>query len=125
MGMFVLDEADEMLSKGFKDGIYDIFRELPGEIQVILLSATMPDEDLDVTKRFMRNPATILVERDESLTIVQAVIFTNTRRKVDWLTDRMKAKEFVVSAMHDDMEQKERNVIMTEFRSGSSRVLIT
>jgi len=151
--MFVLDEADEMLSKGFKDGIYDIFRELPGEIQVILLSATMPDEVLDVTKRFMRNPATILVKRDEltlegirqfyvdvekeewkfetlvelyeSLTIVQAVIFTNTRRKVDWLTDRMKAKEFVVSAMHGDMEQKERNVIMTEFRSGSSRVLIT
>jgi translation initiation factor 4A len=151
--MFVLDEADEMLSKGFKDGIYDIFRELPGEIQVVLLSATMPDEVLDVTKRFMRNPATILVKRDEltlegirqfyvdvekeewkfetlvelyeSLTIVQAVIFTNTRRKVDWLTDKMKAKEFVVSAMHGDMDQKERNVIMTEFRSGSSRVLIT
>merc|ERR1719210_266444 len=150
---FVLDEADEMLSKGFKDGIYDIFRELPGNIQVILLSATMPEEVLDVTKRFMRNPATILVKRDEltlegirqfyvdveredwkfetlvelyeSLTIVQAVIFTNTRRKVDWLTDKMKAKEFVVSAMHGDMEQKERNVIMTEFRSGSSRVLIT
>ena len=101
----------------------------------------------------MRNPATILVKRDEltlegirqfyvdvekedwkfetlvelyeSLTIVQAVIFTNTRRKVDWLTDKMKAKEFVVSAMHGDMDQKERNVIMTEFRSGSSRVLIT
>jgi len=151
--IFVLDEADEMLSRGFKDQIYDIFRELPGEIQVILLSATMPDEVLDVTKRFMRNPATILVKRDEltlegirqfyvdvekeewkfetlvelyeSLTIVQAVIFTNTRRKVDWLTDTMKAKEFVVSAMLGDMEQKERNVIMTEFRSGSSRVLIT
>jgi len=151
--MFILDEADEMLSKGFKDGIYDIFRELPGNIQVVLLSATMPDEVLDVTKRFMRNPATILVKRDEltlegirqfyvdveredwkfdtlvelyeSLTIVQAVIFVNTRRKVDWLTDKMKAKEFVVSAMHGDMDQRERNVIMQEFRSGSSRVLIT
>lgn len=151
--MFVLDEADEMLSKGFKDGIYDIFRELPGNIQVVLLSATMPDEVLEVTKRFMRNPVTILVKRDEltlegirqffvdvekeewkfdtlvelyeSLTIVQAVIFVNTRRKVDWLTDKMKAKEFVVSSMHGDMDQKERNVVMTEFRSGSSRVLIT
>jgi len=151
--MFVLDEADEMLSKGFKDGIYDIFRELPGNIQVVLLSATMPDEVLDVTKRFMRSPVTILVKRDEltlegirqfyvdvekeewkfdtlvelyeSLTIVQAVIFVNTRRKVDWLTDKMKAKEFVVSSMHGDMDQKERNVVMTEFRSGSSRVLIT
>merc|ERR1712039_55453 len=49
----------------------------------------------------------------------------NTRRKVDWLTDKMKAKEFVVSAMHGDMDQRERQLIMHEFRSGSSRVLIT
>jgi translation initiation factor 4A len=151
--MFVLDEADEMLSRGFKDQIYDIFRELPGNIQVVLLSATMPDEVLDVTKRFMRNPVTILVKRDEltlegirqfyvnvekedwkldtlcelyeTLTIVQAVIFVNTRRKVDWLTDRLRSRDFIVSCMHGDMDQKERNVIMSEFRTGSSRVLIT
>lgn len=66
-----------------------------------------------------------LVELYESLTIVQAVIFVNTRRKVDWLTDQMKSKEFVVSSMHGDMEQKERTIVMSEFRSGSSRVLIT
>merc|ERR1712088_102014 len=117
--MFVLDEADEMLSRGFKDSIYDIFRELPGTIQVVLLSATMPEEILDVTKRFMRNPKTILVKKDEltlegirqfyvdceqenwkletlcelyeTLTIVQAVIFVNTRKKVDWLTDQLKS----------------------------------
>lgn len=151
--MFVLDEADEMLSRGFKDQIYDIFRLLPGDMQVVLLSATMPEEVLDVTQRFMRKPITILVKRDEltlegirqfyvnvekedwkldtlcelyeTLTITQAVIFVNTRRKVDWLTDRLRARDFIVSCMHGDMEQKERNVIMSEFRTGSSRVLIT
>ena len=53
---FVLDEADEMLSRGFKEQIYDIFRLLPTTTQVILLSATMPAEVLEVTKRFMRDP---------------------------------------------------------------------
>merc|ERR1711963_1069643 len=58
-------------------------------------------------------------------TITQAVIFCNTRRKVDWLTEKMHQRDFTVSAMHGDMDQKERDVIMREFRSGSSRVLIT
>merc|ERR1712220_35499 len=61
----------------------------------------------------------------ETLTITQAIIYCNTRRKVDWLTEEMAKKDFTVSAMHGDMEQKERDVIMREFRSGSSRVLIT
>ncbi|GAA5890478.1 hypothetical protein JCM6882_002934 [Rhodosporidiobolus microsporus] len=60
-----------------------------------------------------------------TVTITQAVIFCNTRRKVDWLTDKLQAREFTVSAMHGDMEQGQREVIMKEFRSGSSRVLIT
>jgi len=151
--MFVLDESDEMLSRGFKDQIYDIFRYLPTEVQVVLLSATMPAEVLDVTKKFMRDPKTILVKKEEltlegikqffvnvekedwkldtlcdlyeTLTITQAVIFCNTRRKVDWLTEKMHEKDFTVSALHGDMSQKERDVIMREFRSGSSRVLIT
>lgn len=63
--MFVLDESDEMLSRGFKDQIYDIFRFLPSEVQVVLLSATMPLEVLDVTKKFMRDPKTILVKKEE------------------------------------------------------------
>jgi len=150
---FVLDEADEMLSRGFKDQIYDVFRMLNEEIQVILLSATMPAEVLEVTTRFMRDPVRILVKKEEltlegirqfyisvereewkldtlcdlyeTLTITQAVIFCNTRRKVDWLTEKMHQRDFTVSAMHGDMDQKERDVIMREFRSGSSRVLIT
>ena len=63
--MFVLDEADEMLSRGFKDQIYDVFRKLPSSIQVILLSATMPADVLEVTKRFMREPIRILVKKEE------------------------------------------------------------
>merc|ERR1712037_231445 len=62
---FVLDEADEMLSRGFKDQIYDVFRHLNQEIQVILLSATMPQEVLEVTTRFMRDPVRILVKKEE------------------------------------------------------------
>jgi translation initiation factor 4A len=151
--MFVLDEADEMLSRGFKDQIYDVFRTLDDGIQVILLSATMPVDVLEVTKRFMRDPIRILVKKEEltlegirqfyvqvdreewkldtlcdlyeTLTITQAVIFCNTRRKVEWLTEKMHARDFTVSAIHGDMEQGQRDVIMREFRSGSSRVLIT
>ncbi|CDH60047.1 dead-domain-containing protein [Lichtheimia corymbifera JMRC:FSU:9682] len=151
--MFVLDEADEMLSRGFKDQIYDVFQLLPGSTQVVLLSATMPSDVLEVTTKFMREPVRILVKRDEltlegikqfyiavdkeewkldtlcdlyeTVTITQAVIFCNTRRKVDWLTDKLHAREFTVSAMHGDMDQEQRDVIMKEFRSGSSRVLIT
>lgn len=151
--MFILDEADEMLSRGFKDQIYDVFRTLNENIQVILLSATMPVDVLEVTKRFMREPIRILVKKEEltlegirqfyieveqeewkldtlcdlyeTLTITQAVIFCNTRRKVEWLTEKMHSRDFTVSAIHGDMEQGQRDVIMREFRSGSSRVLIT
>lgn len=56
---------------------------------------------------------------------MQAVIFCNTRRKVDWLNEQMTKKDFTVSSMHGDMTQQEREVIMHEFRTGSSRVLIT
>lgn len=150
---FVLDEADEMLSRGFKDQIYDVFQHLPPKVQVCLFSATMPEDILQITTRFMRDPVRILVKRDEltlegikqfyvavekedwkldtlcdlyeTLTITQAIIYCNTRRKVDWLTDKMGQRDFTVSAMHGDMTQQEREMILKEFRSGSSRVLIT
>jgi len=60
----------------------------------------------------------------EVLSITQSIIYCNLRRKVDWLTDKLTARDFTVSAMHGDMEQAQRDVIMKEFRSGSSRVLI-
>merc|ERR1739838_159549 len=64
--MFVLDEADEMLSRGFKDQVYDIFRLLPRDVQTLLLSATMPEDVLQVTNSFMQNPQRILSRRMRS-----------------------------------------------------------
>lgn len=112
----------------------------------------MPQDVLEVTTKFMRDPVRILVKKDEltlegikqfyiavekedwkldtlsdlyeTVTITQAVIFCNTRRKVDWLTEKLTARDFTVSAMHGDMDQPQRDLIMKEFRSGSSRVLI-
>jgi len=151
--VFVLDEADEMLSRGFKDQIYDIFKTLPANVQVCLFSATMAPEILDLTTKFMRDAVRILVKKDEltlevirqfyvaiekeewkldtlcdlyeTLTITQAIIYCNTRRKVDFLADQMTKRDFTVSTMHAELDQKERDLIMREFRSGSSRVLIS
>jgi len=150
---FVLDEADEMLSRGFKDQIYDIFKTLPPNIQVCLFSATMANDILDLTTKFMRDAVRILVKKDEltlegirqfyvaiekeewkldtlcdlyeTLTITQAIIYCNTRRKVDFLSDQLQKRDFTVSVMHADLEQKDRDLVMREFRSGSSRVLIS
>jgi len=151
--IFVLDEADEMLSRGFKEQIYEVFKTMPENAQVVLLSATMPTDVLEVAKKFMREPVKILVKKEEltlegirqfyvnvekedwkldtlcdlyeHLTITQAVIFCNTRRKVDYLTQNMVSRNYPISSMHGDMDQKERSAIMHEFRSGSTRVLIT
>lgn len=150
--ILVLDEADEMLNKGFKDSIYDIYRYLPPQCQVVLVSATLPHEVLLLTEKFMTNPVRVLVKRDEltlegirqffvavereswkfdtlcdlydTLTITQAVVFVNTRDKVDWLTARMRKNSFTVASMHGRMTQEERDSIMATFRLGTARVLI-
>ncbi|CAF1712259.1 DEAD-box ATP-dependent RNA helicase 34 [Brassica napus] len=150
--LLILDESDEMLSKGLKDQIYDVYRSLPHDIQVCLISATLPQEILEMTNKFMTDPVRILVKRDEltlegikqyyvdvgeeewkfdtlcdlygRLVINQAIIFCNTRQKVDWLTEKMRSSNFIVSSMHGDKRQKERDEIMNQFRSFKSRVLI-
>src|SRR3989338_5569211 len=127
-----------MLSRGFKDQIYDIFTALPADVQVGLFSATMPAEALEITQKFMKNPIRILVKRAEltlegikqfyinvdqeywkldtlcdlyeTLNITQAVIFCNTRRKVDWLTEKMRSREFTVSSTHSDIDQNQREI---------------
>ncbi|CAI2370722.1 unnamed protein product [Moneuplotes crassus] len=151
--MLILDEADEMLSRGFKDQVYDIYKFLPYDTQWVVVSATLPQEILDMTKKFMNDPIKILVKRDElsldgikqffidvdkdehkfatlcdlydTLTITQSVIFCNTRKAVEWLSDKMRDNNFTVSHMHGQMPQKERDSIMEDFRSGESRVMIT
>ncbi|KAJ9464631.1 putative eukaryotic initiation factor 4A [Diplonema papillatum] len=150
--VLTLDEADEMLSQGFSEQIYDIFKFLPKDVQVTLFSATMPPEVLDLTQKFMREPIRILVKKEaltlegikqfyvaveeefkletlmdlyDSVSIAQSVIFCNTRRKVDWLAEKMNSKEFTVSFMHAEMGKGEREKVMNTFRSCSSRVLIS
>jgi ATP-dependent RNA helicase len=150
--LLILDEADEMLSKGFKEQVYEIYRYLPYQTQMVVVSATLPQEILEITNKFMNNPIKILVKRDEltlegikqffvavekeewkfdtlcdlydTLTITQAVIFCNSRKKVEWLYQKMKDANFTVSCMHGEMSQKERDQIMNEFRNANSRVLI-
>jgi len=148
----VLDEADEMLSQGFSEQIYEIFKFLPKDVQVALFSATLPTDVLELTKKFMRSPTRILVKKEsltlegikqfyvaveedhkldtlmdlyESVSIAQSVIFANTRRKVDWISDRLNANNHTVSFMHADMARGDREKVMSTFRSGSSRVLVT
>jgi len=150
---FVLDEADEMLSFGFKEQIYKIFKTLHPEVQVCLFSATMPPEILELTKKFMRDPVRILVKRDEltleginqfyvalereewkldvlidlyeTLTIAQCIIYCNTQRRADQLAEELRKRDFTVSVMHAGLDQEERQLVMREFRSGSTRVLIS
>lgn len=148
----ILDEADEMLDRGFKEQIYDIYRYLNASTQVVLMSATLPATVLEMTTKFMNDPIRILVRRDEltlegirqfsiavdkeewkfdtlcdlydTLTITQSVIFCNSKQKVDWLAAKMKESNFTVCAIHGDMDQTAREGVMEEFRSGASRVLI-
>lgn len=164
--VFVVDDADVMLSRGLEDHekadqIVEIFGTLPSNVQVCLNATTessfgdlcdMAAEISDRTTKFMRNAVQILVETDElsldgirqfyiamqegdklhalfdlyeTLTITQAVIYCNSRRSVDYLADQMTRRGFVVSAFRTDLDQRERELMMREFRSGSSRVLVT
>ena len=142
--IFVLDEADELLDRGFKPQIQEIFKFLPNDIQISLFSATMPQEILKLTRHFMRDPAKILIQNDEltlagikqyyiavqqenwkidvllslysNLDINQALIYCNTKRRVEELEKSMTEKDFVVSVMHGEMEQRQREVVMQQFR---------
>mmetsp|Transcript_47432 Transcript_47432/g.110155 ORF Transcript_47432/g.110155 Transcript_47432/m.110155 type:complete len:388 (-) Transcript_47432:212-1375(-) len=145
---FVLDEADGMLG-GFKDQIYDFFNCLPHNVQVCLFSATVTPEILDLTTKFIRDPVPIFVKDEltlegtrqfyvaidkeewkldtlcdlcETLTITQAIIYCNDKRKVDFLADQLQKRDITISTINADLDQKER--VMREFRSGSSCVLI-
>ena len=151
--MVVIDEADEMLSVGFVDQIYNIMRVMPKDTQVGLFSATMPTGFFDITSKFMNNPVKILVKADQLtlegikqfyidvqknsykfetlcdlyslLTISQSMIYCNNKKVVDDLTYRMKEANFSVSYIHGNMTPQEREETMSAFRSGKTRVLIS
>lgn len=151
--LFVIDEADEMLSKIFLNQIYDIFRFLPQDIQVALFSATMNNEFFSLTKRFMRNPVELLLKNDEltlegikqfyvnvaehvykydclcdlfdMVSISQSIIYCNSKKGVMDLVNRLTGDDFSVLMMHGDMTQEERNVIMNKFRQGEGRIMVS
>jgi superfamily II DNA/RNA helicase len=151
--LLVLDEADEMLSKGFTEQIQQILRYLNKDAQIALFSATMSNEILDITEHFMNDPFKILVKTDEltlegiqqyhidvikesykyetlcdlysTIAITQCIIYCNTRKKVYNLANKLRENDFTVSCIYGDMLQTDRNRVMESFRTGETRILIT
>jgi translation initiation factor 4A len=148
----VLDEADDLLSKGFLENMKDIISLIPPECRIQLFSATMPKEIVSLTAIFMNNPAKILVKNEEvtllgikqyyvvlkkewkmetlfnlykGLDITQAIIFCNSIKGVISLCEEMKAKGHQVSCIHSELNMSERAKVMDDFRKGATRVLIS
>lgn len=149
----ILDEADEMLSVGFKDQIYNIFQLLPGNTQIALFSATMPPSILQLTEKFMRDPVKITMKPQElnlegikqyyiamhndydkldclkdlfaRLTVSQTIIYANDVRRVKDLYEVMTKEGYSVCCIHRDMSKQERNDTITKFREGGYRMLIS
>jgi len=149
----VLDEADEMLSRGFKDQIYNIFHCLKEDIQVVLFSATLPPEILLMTKKFMRDPVEVIMKKEnlnlegikqhfvalqddsakydmlkkifEHLVVNQCIIYANSVPRVADLCDTMIADGFSVCCIHSSMPKADREKSFSEFRKGLCRVLIS
>ena len=151
--LFILDEADELLSSGFKDQVYNIFQFLPSTVQVALFSATMPPELNTLTDKFMRNPVKILVKTEQltlegirqyyialdnddskyetlkdiysSLTLSQSIIYCNSVKRVSDLYVAMNSDNYPVCQIHSGMDKEERLRNYEGFRSGKHRVLIS
>ena len=150
----VLDEADEMLSKGFKEQIYNIFHQLDEEsVQIALFSATLSEELLEMSKKILRNPEKILVKSDsltlEGITqayvllenegqkystlkeiyalisVSQCIIYCNSVKRVIELYDKMKQDNYPVCCLHSDQSRDERTIAYQEFKSGKYRVLVS
>jgi translation initiation factor 4A len=149
----ILDEADEMLSAGFKDQVYNIFQYFNNDIQVILVSATLPESINSIVNKIMRNPIKIAVKREmltlegikqfyiavdddrqkystlkdlfSYLSVSQCIIYCNSIKRVQDLYEAMKEDDFPVCRIHSNMEKSEREVAFNEFRGGKSRVLIS
>ena len=151
--LLIIDEADELLSIGFEDQLKNIIEVIDKKVQIGLFSATLSDECLEISKFFMENPVSLFVKSEEltlegikqyyinvekedwkldvlcdlyeSITVAQTVIFCSSKKKVIWLQNEMEIREFTTSIIHGDMMNDERMKIMDEFRSGSSRILIS
>jgi ATP-dependent RNA helicase DeaD len=147
----ILDEADEMLDMGFRDDIENILSQLPEERQTVFFSATMPKPILDLTRKFQKNPEIVKVLRKE-LTVENisqsyyevkpslridllarlinihqfklSVIFCNTKRSTDEVTESLIARGIMAEALHGDLSQAQRTKVMGKFRKGTCTVLV-
>jgi translation initiation factor 4A len=152
--LMVIDEADAMLEKGFKDQLYEIFRlGFPEKMQIALFSATLTPQTIEIANKFMRNPVKIEVKKEEVnlagidqfkinmskdehkfatlldlykfISVKQAIIYANNKNKVVSLAAELTDHKLSMTFMHGEMTQEERNKIMGDFRSGKYRILIT
>jgi translation initiation factor 4A len=151
--LFVLDEADEMLSRGFKEQIYNIFQYFNDDIQVALFSATMPEEIIKLAHKFMRDPVKITMKKEElnleciqqnyvavqndyfkydmlkhlfaKISVNQCIIYCNNVKRVIDLCQAMTDEGFSVCAIHSSINKEERDNIFRSFRGGQFRVLIS
>jgi translation initiation factor 4A len=151
--IFILDEADEMLSKGFKEQMYDIFKFLNDNVQVALFSATMPEEMLTLSDKFMRDPVKIIMKTEELtleciqqyyialsddqskyealkdlfsfLQVSQCIIYVGTVKRVEDLYNTMTSDGFPVCCIHSAMDKSERDKSLQSFRKGTFRVMVS
>jgi translation initiation factor 4A len=151
--MLIIDEADEMLSYSFQEQIKTIIKYIPNAAQICLFSATLSTQVLELTKRFMRDPINILIEPEnltlegikqfyinvetelwkfetfcdifDIISVSQTIVYVNTIKRSEELKRQLEEKHFTVSLIHSDMPINERIKIMKEFRSGTSRILIS
>ena len=149
----VLDEADEMLSSGFKEQVYNILQLLDTDIQIGLFSATVPKEIKTLTSKFMRNQVEILVKAEAltleginqfyvaldddhlkyvtlkdlygTISLSQCIIYCNSIRRVSDLYEAMKEDDFPVCAIHSNLTKADRELAYTDFKNGKYRVLIS
>lgn len=151
--LFILDEADEMLSGGFLESIYQIFTTFNHDLQVAIFSATMPDEIIDLTNKFMRNPVKITMEAEKLnldgiqqhyialesdqhkyetlkelfgfLNINQTIVYVNSVNRVIDLYEAMIKDGNSVCCIHSSMKSQERHHALMEFKKGTHRILIS
>ncbi|NJD54464.1 MAG: DEAD/DEAH box helicase [Candidatus Methanoperedens sp.] len=149
--IIILDEADEMLDMGFREDIELIMKKIPDERQTILFSATMPRAILDLTKKYQTKPYMIKLEHKE-MTVPKveqfyyevksqakpevlsrlidindlklSLVFCNTKRMVDELVDNLKSRGYMADGLHGDMQQRQRDIVMSKFRKKEIDVLV-
>jgi translation initiation factor 4A len=154
MKMLVLDEADELLSKGFKDQIYNIFQYLNNNnTQLVLFSATIPDDIFKLSQKIMRNPVKITIKKEllnleciqqyfialyddlnkydtlkdlfSIISVNQCIIYCNNVKRVTDLQNAMSNDGYSVCCIHSFMDKTEREKVFANFRLGTYRVLIS